>query len=78
MVALGQGISLLPAMAREADTSRRRVYGELVDDKPERTIVAIHHRHRFQTTQAKQFVEILKPLLRGCDWDPVVPSPTEN
>jgi LysR family hydrogen peroxide-inducible transcriptional activator len=63
MVALGQGISLLPAMARQGDTDSRRVYQTLATDQPERTIVAVQHRHRFQTTQARQFIEILKRSL---------------
>jgi len=63
MVALGQGISLLPAMAGHQDSDRRRVYQLLAEDPPERTIVAVRHRHRFKTPQARTFIEILRPLL---------------
>jgi len=69
MVALGQGISLLPAMARRGDNDRRRVYQALAVDRPERTIVAVQHRHRFQTAQAQQFIEILKRLLSDAGSD---------
>jgi LysR family hydrogen peroxide-inducible transcriptional activator len=62
LVALGQGVSLLPEMARNADTSRRRVYAELAE-QPARTIVAMRHRHRYQTTQAREFIDIVKRQL---------------
>ena len=59
LVALGLGVSLLPAMARDADTSRRRVYAELVE-RPTRTIVTLHHRDRYQTAQAREFVSVVR------------------
>jgi LysR family hydrogen peroxide-inducible transcriptional activator len=63
LVGLGQGISLLPAMARDADSGSDRVYRELSGDQPVRTIVAVRHRHRYQTPYAKEFVETVRGLM---------------
>jgi len=60
MVALGQGISLLPAMARNAYRSSRLVYCEFGDEKPSRTIIAAYHRHRYRIPQAQEFVEAVR------------------
>jgi LysR family hydrogen peroxide-inducible transcriptional activator len=60
LVALGQGVSLLPAMARRADRSARRVYRPLADPAPARTIVAVRHRQRYHSPAAQRFLEQLK------------------
>jgi LysR family transcriptional regulator, hydrogen peroxide-inducible genes activator len=46
LVAMGQGISLVPRMAARADKSRRVVYRALTGPKPSRTRATIWHRHR--------------------------------
>jgi len=65
LVGLGQGVSLLPAMARPPDGNGDAVYRELSDGKPERTIVALRHRHRHRhhTAQARGFLEVVKSYL---------------
>jgi LysR family hydrogen peroxide-inducible transcriptional activator len=65
LVALGQGVSLLPAMARDADRSPRRVYRALAGSNPARTIVAMRHRHRHQTPEMHQFLETVKTHLQA-------------
>jgi LysR family hydrogen peroxide-inducible transcriptional activator len=63
LIALGEGVSLLPLMSREADRSRHTVYRELPEDKPERTVVALRHRHRYHTSHAREFLEIVRARL---------------
>ncbi len=41
MITLGQGLSLIPAMARAADSSKKRVYRDLGTATPTRTIVVL-------------------------------------
>lgn len=62
LIALGQGISILPAMARRSDSSPSRIYRELADTRPTRTIVAIWHRHRYHTQAAEQFLTQVRDL----------------
>jgi LysR family hydrogen peroxide-inducible transcriptional activator len=49
LVALGHGISMVPAMARALDNSPRRVYRSLAGPKPTRKIVAVTNPYRFQS-----------------------------
>lgn len=65
LVALDQGISLLPAMARDSYKNSKLVYCEFGDDKPSRTIVAVYHRHRYRIPQAREFVEAVRLNLAG-------------
>ncbi|CDM66657.1 LysR family transcriptional regulator [Pyrinomonas methylaliphatogenes] len=60
LIAAGQGVSLIPAMAKESDKSRRRVYRPLSDPIPSRTIAVVRHRLRHQTPAMRQFVQLLK------------------
>jgi LysR family hydrogen peroxide-inducible transcriptional activator len=59
LIALGQGVSLLPAMAQAADRSKRVFYRHLAGTEPTRTIVAIWHRHRYHSPAAERFLKIL-------------------
>jgi LysR family hydrogen peroxide-inducible transcriptional activator len=52
LIALGQGISLLPEMARRADATKRLVYRPL-KNRPQRTIGVIWHRHRYHSALAE-------------------------
>jgi LysR family hydrogen peroxide-inducible transcriptional activator len=49
LVAMNHGISLIPAMARERDTSSKRIYRSLAGSPPQRTIVMISNPYRFQS-----------------------------
>jgi LysR family hydrogen peroxide-inducible transcriptional activator len=60
MIALGQGVSLLPAMARKADPNRSTVYHPLVDGKPTRTLAVAWHRHRYHGPAAERFLAELR------------------
>jgi LysR family hydrogen peroxide-inducible transcriptional activator len=60
LVALGQGISLMPAMARKLDRSPRRVYRSLAAPRPTRTLAMIWHKHRFQSPLVQRFIEIIR------------------
>jgi LysR family hydrogen peroxide-inducible transcriptional activator len=60
LVGLGQGISLIPAMARQLDRSRDRVYRSLAPPRPTRTLAVVWHRHRVQSPLVQRFIEIAR------------------
>jgi DNA-binding transcriptional LysR family regulator len=66
LIALEQGISLLPQMAcgplvPDANRGRRGlVYRELAGDQPQRTIGAIWHRHYFHSSLAERYLGELR------------------
>lgn len=64
LVSLDHGVSLIPAMARHLDTSKRRSYRSLSGTKPTRKIVIVSNPYRFQSRLLKAF----KQLLRSCSW----------
>jgi LysR family hydrogen peroxide-inducible transcriptional activator len=59
LVALGHGVSLIPAMARAADSSAARCYRSLAGQRPTRTIGMIWNQHRFQTKLFQQFAHFV-------------------
>lgn len=64
LVSLGHGVSLIPAMARERDTSESRIYRSLTGPKPTRTIVMISNPYRYHSRLLRHFQDHLrvKPL----------------
>lgn len=60
LVALGHGISMVPAMARVLDHSTRRVYKPLSGQKPTRKVVLVTNPYRFQSRLVKAFQKCLK------------------
>lgn len=59
LVRLGQGVSLVPAMAVPRDRDDGRVYRSLTGEKPTRTIALAWNRMRYQTQIFKRFVEFI-------------------
>jgi LysR family transcriptional regulator, hydrogen peroxide-inducible genes activator len=59
LVALNHGISLVPAMARNLDSSPKRIYRPLSGTKPSRHIVMITNPYRYQSKLQKKFEESL-------------------
>lgn len=59
LVALGHGISLIPAMASERDSSKSRVYRSLRGQKPTRTIAMISNPYRFHSQLVRRFMSHL-------------------
>jgi LysR family transcriptional regulator, hydrogen peroxide-inducible genes activator len=55
LVALGHGVSLIPAMARARDTGSNRVYRSLSQQKPKRTIAMITNPYRFHSHIVDKF-----------------------
>ncbi len=49
LVALGHGVSMIPAMARRLDHANTRTYHSLGDPKPTRTIAAAWNPYRFES-----------------------------
>lgn len=60
LVALGHGISIVPAMARVLDTSDRRVYRSFEGDPPTRTVCMMWNPYRYQS----KWTEALRDHLR--------------
>ena len=65
LIALGQGVSLLPEMARGSDPANARSYRLLADGKPTRTIAAVWHRRRYHSPVAGWFLDALRKLCAG-------------
>jgi LysR family transcriptional regulator, hydrogen peroxide-inducible genes activator len=67
LVSLGHGVSLVPAMARERDTSESRIYRSLTGPKPTRTIVMVSNPYRYHSRLMRHFQEHLrlKPLTKN-------------
>ena len=55
LVSLDHGISMIPSMARNIDSSDRRVYRSLSGEKPMRKIALVWNPYRFQSRLFKQF-----------------------
>ena len=60
LIGLGQGISLLPDMARRADTSGTIVYRRLEEPQPERKLAVVWHKHYFHSPLAHKFLAELR------------------
>jgi LysR family hydrogen peroxide-inducible transcriptional activator len=59
LVRLGQGVSLIPAMAVPKGRDEGREYRSLTGEKPTRTIALAWNRMRYQTQLFKRFVEFV-------------------
>jgi LysR family hydrogen peroxide-inducible transcriptional activator len=60
LVALGHGLSLIPRMARNLDSSDRRVYRSIASPTPTRTIVLAWNPYRFQSRRVERFKECVR------------------
>ncbi len=60
LVALGHGVSMVPAMARRLDESKRRVYRSLSGEIPTRTIALASNPYRFQSKLLTKLRERIK------------------
>ncbi|MGE0760512.1 MAG: LysR family transcriptional regulator [Pirellulaceae bacterium] len=63
LIALGHGVSLVPAMARAMDGSSARLYRSLAGEKPTRTVGMLWNEHRFQSKLFRSFVAHLEEKL---------------
>ena len=55
LVALGHGISMIPAMARVLDIDLRRVYRSLTGTRPVRRLAVVWNPYRFQSRLVQRF-----------------------
>ncbi len=60
LVALQHGISIIPAMARQLDKSKRRVYREFAGEQPTRTIALLQNPYRYEHRFVKCFKEFMR------------------
>jgi LysR family transcriptional regulator, hydrogen peroxide-inducible genes activator len=58
LVRLGQGVTLVPAMAAAADTHPGRVYRRLAGESPMRTLAVVRNPHRFRNESSRRFTEL--------------------
>lgn len=66
LVALGQGVSLVPEMARPAhDAAGPVVFRHLADCRPQRTIAAVWHKDRYHGAAGVRFLAALKGRVAG-------------
>lgn len=77
LIAAGQGISLLPAMAFLKDREPPLAYRKPAEEHPTRTIAAVWHGRRSLGTPARLFVEELRVQLRALLGDHYL-SPQED
>jgi LysR family hydrogen peroxide-inducible transcriptional activator len=60
LIAAGQGISLIPAMAARGDRSPRRKYRSFSGTRPARTLGLIWHHHRYQPPVVRRFIDLMR------------------
>ncbi len=60
LVALGHGVSLVPAMARARDASPERVYRSLTGVRPTRTVAMVSNPYRYLSRITRSFQEHLR------------------
>jgi len=60
LVALGQGISLIPAMAKVTDEQRSDCYRSLADPKPMRSIAIVWGKKRYMSPVMQSFIDLLR------------------
>ena len=65
MVALGMGVSLVPEMARRADTDPRRRYGELSGGGATREIAVATRRGASRRVMVDRLVDLVRGAVRG-------------
>jgi LysR family hydrogen peroxide-inducible transcriptional activator len=70
LVAKGCGLSFVPRMAAEADTTRMVVYRSLSGSKPIRKIAICYQSHRFQSQLISNFLKAMRECLDNgtVDW----------
>ena len=64
LVALGHGVSIVPAMARKIDLSDRRGYRSFDGETPRRTVAMMWNDHRAQTETLRQLRDGLRRFAR--------------
>ena len=60
LVALGHGVSVIPAMAQQLDKSKRRVYRSFAGERPKRTIALMQNPYRYEHRFVRMFKEHMK------------------
>jgi LysR family hydrogen peroxide-inducible transcriptional activator len=60
LVALGEGISILPRIARRPEDRKTLVYRELTGRVPMREVVIVRHLQRYQTKGTELFLKVLR------------------
>lgn len=69
LVAMGQGVSLVPKMAADLDHGKHRKYRSLSGAKPTRRIAMIWHKQRFESSLVHHFLDMLRETSAGKNED---------
>ncbi|MFQ3592067.1 MAG: LysR family transcriptional regulator [Gemmataceae bacterium] len=64
LVRLGQGVSLVPAMAATQDHHPQRVYRRVKGDQPKRTLAAVWNQLRYRSQVWDRWMEVLRAASR--------------
>ncbi len=65
LVSLGHGVSMIPAMVKETDRSKKRVYRSLAPTRPTRRICMVWDDRRFHSRVHEAFRERVREAVRG-------------
>lgn len=68
LVAMGHGLSFVPAMATRQDVDGRIVYRKISGEQPTRTIAVCWNPYRFQGQLQKNFIESVREFCEGYDF----------
>ncbi|HLV94842.1 MAG TPA: LysR family transcriptional regulator [Candidatus Acidoferrales bacterium] len=60
LVALGQGVSLVPEMAARADRTKRIAYRPVSGPRPSRTLAMIWHKHRYMSPLVQGLIGVVR------------------
>lgn len=65
LIAIGQGVSLLPELTRSPDDEGSLVYRVLSGRAPAREIGVVRHRHRYESKAAGQVINLLRQRIEN-------------
>jgi LysR family hydrogen peroxide-inducible transcriptional activator len=65
LVGLGRGIAILPKLVQHPNDHDRLVYRQITGRTPEREIAMVRHLQRYQSQGTRQFLKVLREVLRG-------------
>lgn len=64
LVSLDHGVSMIPQMARDLDSTDRRVYRSLTEPRPTRKVAVVWNPYRFQSKLVQQFQNFLRDTVQ--------------
>ncbi|MEM6979378.1 MAG: LysR family transcriptional regulator [Planctomycetota bacterium] len=65
LVALGHGVSMIPAMSRKRDASNNRVYRSISGNPPKRTVAMVWNPYRFESKLVHRFRDFVQQYAKS-------------